>query len=204
MLRSITLPAAALLLVAGAGVVGAQSPFGVEVRGGAAFPTSDLGASSLKTGGGLEFTASYRVQPHVHAYVGWDWHRLATRDAFQGDHFDVEDTGYAVGLQFRHPLAGAVAGWARAGGIYNHIELENRAGSIVDDSGHELGWEAGGGLHVPIGTHLALTPGVRYRTFSATIDAGGGPVPVDLRYVAAEIGLSWSFGEAAATAANKR
>lgn len=140
----------------------------------------------------------------MHAYLGWDWHRLATRDAFQGDDVDVEDTGYAFGLQFRHPLVGAVGGWARAGGIYNPSELENRAASTVADSRHELGWEAGGGLHIPLGTHLALTPGVRYRTFSAKIDAGGGRVPVDLRYVAAEIGLSWCFGEAAATAANKR
>jgi len=98
----------------------------------------------------------------------------------------------------------STAGWLRAGGLYDHAEIENTAGDIVADSGHEFGWEAGAGLSVPIGERLALAPGVRYRTFSANVDVGEGTTSVDLTYVAVEVGLSWSFGGNAVTTAIKR
>jgi hypothetical protein len=60
-------------------------------------------------------------------------------------------------------------------------------------------------LSFSTGQRLALTPGVRYRTFSGKVDIDGeGSVPVDLTYVAVELGLSWSFGGKVATTAIKR
>ena len=194
----------ALFLVAGAGAVQAQSRFSVELRGGAAWPTADVGDATLETGGGFGFNAGFRLQPHLGVYAGWDWHRFVTDEPFSGGNYDIEDTGYVFGLQFRHPITSRVGGWLRGGGIYNHIELEDDAGSIIADSGHELGWEAGGGMLFPIGERFVLTPGVRYRTFSATLDAGDGDVPVDLSYIAAEIGLTYSFGGRTLSAARSR
>ena len=51
MRRFITASAVALMLL-GAGAVEAQLPIELELRGGAAFPTQDLGDAELKTGGG--------------------------------------------------------------------------------------------------------------------------------------------------------
>ena len=193
MSRSITFTVA-LVLAAGAGGAQAQGPIALELRGGGAIPTADLGETSLGVGFGFGIAGSYRLLPHLGAYVGWDWHRFATDEALLGNDYDVEDTGYAFGMQFQHPMVRGIEGWARAGGLYNHIELENDAGSIVADSGHELGWELGGGFSIPLGQRLALTPGARYRTFSATLEVDQVEVPVDLSYVALEVGLTWTFG----------
>jgi opacity protein-like surface antigen len=80
------------------------------------------------------------------------------------------------------------------GGIYNHIELEAEDGDLVADSGHELGWEAGAGFAIPLGQRFAVTPGVRYRTFSAQLDLGDGRMDVDLSYVVIDVGMSYAFG----------
>lgn len=72
----------------------------------------------------------YRVQPHLSVYAWLDWHRFTADASFAGSNNDFEETGYAVGLQFEHPIARSksVALQLRAGGIYNHIEVENTAG----------------------------------------------------------------------------
>lgn len=40
----------------------------------------------------------------------------------------VEDTGYVLGLMFRHPMLNRIEGWARAGAIYSHMEVVCCAG----------------------------------------------------------------------------
>ncbi len=69
---------------------------------------------------------------------------------------DFEETGYTFGLQFIHPLGTSekISYLIRAGGIYNHIEVENSAGDITADSGHGLGWEIGAGVQVYFGKQL--------------------------------------------------
>jgi hypothetical protein len=202
MFRSMVITA--VLLAVGGATVQAQGPVALELRGGAAFPTADLGEASLKTGGGLELTALLRVMPYVHAYAGWDYFSFVMDETLGGTKYDVDATGYAFGLQFRHPVGTSAGLWLRAGGLYDHIELENTAGDIVADSGHELGWEVGGGVSVPVGGRVTLTPGVRYRSLSADLEVGQVTVPVDLRYVAAEIGVTYTFGARRTVAAARR
>jgi opacity protein-like surface antigen len=108
--------------------------------------------------------------------------------------YDVEHNGYAFGLQFQHPLYRRTGYWVRAGGLYTHIGLEDDDGGLAGDTDHEFGWEAGGGLRVPLSERFALMPGVRYRALSADLRVGDTTTPVDLSYVALEIGLQFSFG----------
>lgn len=185
---------AALLLAFGAGAVQAQERVSLELRGGAAIPTADLGDAALNPGAGIGFNLAVRFLPHMHAYGGWDWVRLTTDEPFAGSDFDVENTGYAFGLQFRHPMFRNVSGWLRAGGLYKHIELENDALTDAIDSGHELGWEAGGGLSIPLTDRLAVTPGLRYRTFSADVEVNNVSIPVDMSWLGIEIGLNYTLG----------
>lgn len=191
MKRSLIL--ASLVLLSAAATARAQTPFAVEVRAGGAFPTQDLDETALKTGMGAAATLSFAVMPHIRIYGGWDYFQMQTDGAFAGAEFDVVDTGYEFGLQFQHPMLNRMDGWIRLGGLYNHIELEDDDG-VVADSGHELGFDVGAGLRVPLTEKLALTPGVRYRGYGADLEVGGQTIPVDLNYVAAELGLSWSFG----------
>lgn len=199
-----TIGVATLLLAVSAASAQAQRPFALELRGGAAFPTEDFGPATLKTGGGFGGTLNYLIVPHTGFYVGWDWHRMVTDRALAGNDYDVESTGYAFGLQFRHPIAEPFGIWLRGGGLYTHIELENNAGDIVDDSGHELGWEIGGGATLALSDRWILTPGVRYRSFSADVTPGQQPIAVDLSFVTAEIGLAWTFGRPKTVAARTR
>jgi hypothetical protein len=201
MFRNIVV-AAALLAVATT-TTQAQERVELELRAGGAFPTADMGNASLKPGAGGEFLASYRLLPHLHVYAGWDYYQMKTDTPLYGSNYDVENTGYAFGMKFRHPMLNDVGGWVRAGGIYSHIELES-GDNIIADSGHELGWEVGGGLHVPVGTSFAITPGVRYRALSGEVTLAQVVRPVDLNFIAAEIGVTYTFGGGRSAVARTR
>lgn len=190
---------AALAVALSARAALAQSPWSLELNGDAAFPTRTLAGADLRTGGGFGVNARYRVLEHLAVYAGWDWHLQQTRQLVVGQTIDANDTGYSVGLRFEHPLrgerlgAGIPAVWLRAGALAAHIELENAAGTLVEDTGHGLGWEAGAGLSVPLGARLALTPGVRYRSLTRDLTLGGAPRTATLAYTTAGIGLAYTF-----------
>lgn len=173
----------------------AQQRFAFELRGGAALPTQDIGSDDLETGFGFEGTLRYRFLPHFGVYAGWDWMHFNPETSFAGADIDFEETGYAFGVRFEHPFGeGApLAGWIRAGGTYDHLELEDAAGDIIADSGHGLGFEAGAGVVLDVGDRLSLTPGVRYRALSRDVEIGTATTEVDLRYVALEVGLVVHF-----------
>jgi opacity protein-like surface antigen len=79
---------------------------------------------------------------------------------------DAEDIGYAFGLRFFAPSLGPVTPWIRAGGVYDHVELEGDNNGDALSSDHTLGWEAGAGAASALGGRWSLLPGVRYRSFS--------------------------------------
>lgn len=170
----------------------AQGPWSLELRGGAALPTADLGESELDTGYGFELTGAYRFMPHLEAYAGWDWMHFAT----SGDapNQDVEETGYALGLRFLHPIGQGRFSWfARAGATINHLEVEDSGGEIVADSKHGLGWECGLGAGIAFDPAWLITPGVRYRSTTRDLDSSGESTSVSLRYLAVEVGVTRRF-----------
>jgi hypothetical protein len=172
----------------------AQGRFGVEVSGASEFATQDLGSADLGMGLGLEATLTYRIQPHLSAYAGWGWHRFSTDGLPAGPDGSAEETGYTVGLQFAHPFGSSGLGYyVAAGGVYDHIEMENAAGDTVGDTGHGLGWQAGAGLVVPLSSRVSLTPGVRFRSLSRELDADGVTTDMDLRYVSGRVGVAATF-----------
>jgi opacity protein-like surface antigen len=192
--RSFAAVLGAALVCAAPATARAQQDWSLEFRGGVAFPTQDLGDADLDTGLGLEGSLARRVMPHLWAYAGWDWFHFDGGQVLAGPGLDVEETGYAFGLRFEHPVARSrVAVLVRAGGTYDHIELENDAGDSFGDSGHDLGWEVGGGIVVPIGDAWRLTPGIRYRSLSTSVDVLEVPVDLDLSYVAVDVGVAWRF-----------
>jgi hypothetical protein len=186
--------AIAALLTASATALQAQETgtFSLELRGGAGLPTKDLGTADLNTGVNLEFTANVQVMPHLALYAGWDWANFALKQDI-GDYADVEDTGYAFGARFFAPSLGPVTPWLRAGGVYDHIELEGDDDDVdILSADHTLGWEAGAGAAIALGSSWSLTPGVRYRTFSPELDELDGEV--DMSYLTIDIGISKTFG----------
>lgn len=190
------------LMIAGFALIVAAAPaeaqdrrWGVELRGGAAFPTEDIGADDLGTGVSLDATFSYQFTTRVGAYAGWGWAHFNPETSFAGSDIDFEETGYVFGLRFQQPFSegGPVSGWLRAGGTVVHLELEDDEGDLVADSGHGLGFEAAAGVAIGLGERWSLTPGVRYSLVSREVEIGPTTTDIDLRYLTLDMGLAWSF-----------
>lgn len=185
-----------LALVVGVPTSSAQSRWQFELRPGVAIPTQDLADASLQTGLGFEGTIGYRLMPHLAVYGGWDWHHFNAKQSFAGADMDFEETGYAFGLRFQHPLRGETGGVAfqlRAGGTVNHIEVEDNDGELVVDTDHGLGFDLGVGLALRAGSGWELVPGVRYRSLKRDFVIGTTTTPGTLSYLALEVGFAKRF-----------
>ena len=184
---------AVILLLISSAVI-AQKKWSVELRPGVNFATAKLADADLKTGFGFEGAFAYKFMPHLAAYAGWSWNKFAANKSFAGNNVDFEETGYSFGLQFIHPIKKSkISYMIKGGGTYNHIETENSEGKIINDTGHGLGWQVGGGMTILIGKRWLLIPEVRYRSLSRDIKIGDGTTPVDLNYISTGIGISYSF-----------
>jgi len=169
-------------------------PFSFNFSTGASFASGTLGDADAGTGFGFEGSFAYRFMPHLAAYAGWGWTKFPVEVSFAGAEMDFEETGYTFGLQFVHPLGVSTLSYViKAGGIYNHIEIENTKGDITADSKHGLGWRVEGGIDIPLSGRVHLNPAVRYSSLSRPITAGGGTTAVYLRYVSAAVGVTWTF-----------
>jgi hypothetical protein len=172
----------------------AQKRWSFDLRPGINFATKSLGDANLKTGFGGEGTFAYRFMPHLGVYAGWSWNKFSANQSFAGSNMDFEETGYCFGLQFIHPIQRSkVSYMVKGGGTYNHIETENSAGDIIDDTGHGFGWQLGVGAAIPLGQRFSLVPEVRYRSLARDITISNIKTPVNLNYVSAGVGLSFFF-----------
>lgn len=171
-----------------------QDRVSLEFSPGVAVATSDLGDADLGIGFGFEALLAYRVMPHLTAYGGWGWHHFGSEDGFGGADLDVEETGYTFGFRFIHPLMNrAPRVLLGAGAVYNHIELENDDGDIVEDSGHGFGWQAEAGIAMNAARTWEIIPTIRYRALTREIETAGTSVDVDLNYVTFRVGVRKTF-----------
>lgn len=172
----------------------AQDKWGLEFRPGVNYATQDIADADLGLGFGAELTIAYRFMPHLAAYAGWSYNNFAADQSFAGADASFEETGYTFGLQFIHPIGESdIKYLVRAGGTYNHIEIENNSGDIIIDSGHGLGWQAEAGLVIPLNEKFSLLPSLRYRSLNRDIEIENVSTSVDLNYLSVGVGLSWSF-----------
>lgn len=174
--------------------ISAQSRWSVELRGGANFATKDLSDATLNTGFGFEGTAAFRFMPHLSAYGGWGWNQFSADKSFAGADIQFEETGYTFGLRFLHPFGASKLHYlVEGGGVANHIEIENKDGDIIADTGHGLGWQIGAGLGIPLSDRFRITPSIRYRSLSREFEINEVKTAVDLNYLSAGLGFAWLF-----------
>jgi hypothetical protein len=172
----------------------AQDKWSLEFRPGVDYATQDIADADLGIGFGAELSIAYRFTPHFAAYAGWSYNNFAVDQSFAGPDASFEETGYTFGLQFIHPIGESGLSYlVRAGGIYNHIEIENNDGDIIIDSGHGLGWQAEAGLVIPLSEKFSLLPSLRYRLLNRDIEIENVNTSVDLNYLSVGVGLSLSF-----------
>lgn len=176
----------------------AQEKWSLALRPSANFSTQDLRDATLKKGFGLEFTVSYNFIEHLGAYVGWGYNVFnSDNNSFAGTgDTDFNETGYSFGLQFIHPLgtSGKLSYLIKAGGVYNHIEVENNiVEAIIADSDRGLGWEVSTGLQLNLSDNWKLRPQLGYHSLSRNIQIGSTSTAVDLNYVTFGVGIAKIF-----------
>lgn len=172
----------------------AQDKWSLELRPGINYATKDISDADLGLGFGGELAVAYRFMPHLAVYAGWSYNNFAVDQSFAGTNASFEETGYTFGLQFIHPIAESnISYLVRAGGTYNHIEIENNDGEITIDSGHGLGWQAEAGLVILLSEKFSLLSSLRYRSLNRDIEIENVSTSVNLNYLSVGVGLSWSF-----------
>lgn len=171
-----------------------EKRFGFEFNGGASFATRELGGVDLKTGLGFEGLLHYRFMPHLGIYAGWGWNKFSAENTFAGDNVDFEETGYVIGLQFKHEISSSsISYYLRAAALYNHIELEIEDLDKMEDTGHGLGFQIACGVSIPIGSNWSLTPGLKFNALSREIKLNGISTPLDLNYLSVRLGIAKTF-----------
>ncbi len=142
-----------------------DSRFGIELDGGPSFSLQKWGGVDAKTGFGFEGTLHYRFYRHLGAYAGWGWNRFSSEDSFAGKKSDFEETGYVLGLQFRHSLGRSpLSYYVRAGALWDHLEIEDNGGELLDDTGHDWGYQVSAGVETPLGRAWSLGAGLKLNT----------------------------------------
>ncbi len=172
-----------------------QNPrWGFELNGGVSMATRTLSGSKLNVGGGFEASFQYRVLEHTGLYAGWGWNKFTADESFAGTNADFEETGYVFGLQFKHPVGTSPIAWyARLGGLYNHIEVENNKGDIIHDTGHGFGFQLAGGVDIPLGKNWSLTPGVKFNSINRDLENVEAVDNLQLNYLQVRAGLVKMF-----------
>ena len=167
--------------------------FAFEINGGPSVPTKEF-VEGIRMGFGFECIFQYRLLPHTGIYGGWGANWLSTESTNSENNMDYEETGYVLGLDFRHPIGDSkLSYYIRAGALYNHIETENDEGDIINDTKHGPGFQLAGGLDFNLGNNWSLTPGIKFNYLSRDTEYEGTPTQLDYQYISLRIGLAKKF-----------
>jgi len=171
-----------------------EKRFGFELNSGVSLATKKIDNASLNTGYGFEGIFHYRFMPHLGVYAGWGLNSFGSDNSFAGKDVCFEETGYVIGLNFKHPIGSSkLAYYLRAGALYNHIETENSDGDIINDSKHGFGYQLAGGIAVNLGKNWSFTPGIRFNSLSRDTKFEGTSKKLDYQYISARIGFAKRF-----------
>ena len=171
-----------------------EKRFGVELSGGASVATRKLDDATLNPGLGFEGILHYRFLKHTGIYVGWGWNRFGADESFAGNDVCFEETGYVFGLQYKHTIGSTpLSYYLRAGGLYNHIEIENADGDIIGDTEHGIGLQLAAGIDYPLGKNWSITPGLKFNALARDVEMNSSTTPLDYNYLQLRIGILKRF-----------
>jgi len=171
-----------------------MKPFAFELNGGASMAVKNLSGTNLQPGFGFEGVFTWNFMQHTGIYAGWGWNKLSAESSFAGNDVCFEETGYIIGLQFKHYLKnGKMAYYLRAGALYNHLELENSEGLITADTGHGMGVQFAGGIDIPIGSDWHVVPGIKFNSLKRNMLLEGQTYRLKQNYLSVRVGIQKSF-----------
>jgi hypothetical protein len=173
------------------------APVSFEARGGVALPVSDFN-DGASTGWSIGGAVVYRLSSIVSVYGGYDRYSFSTDSAGLEEGLDasITDTGFRGGVRLNVPLAmGGVSPYLEGGVLAGNtaVHVGDGSGTVSVNSDFSAGFEVGGGVAVPLTTHLSLTPGARfrYRRAQFTDPNGDSSGTVTAQYVAIDLGVSF-------------
>jgi opacity protein-like surface antigen len=173
-----------------------EARFGVELSGGASLALKKLDGAKLKVGAGFEGTLHYRFYQNFGAYAGWGWNRFSAENSFAGKNGDFEETGYVFGLQFKRAIGNSpLLYYVRAGGVWNHIEIEDSKGDLIKDTKHGLGYQLAGGVYIPVGKGWSANAGVKFSSLNRqNIEfSDNAKRSLDLKHLQLRVGITKMF-----------
>ncbi|HYW10814.1 MAG TPA: outer membrane beta-barrel protein [Longimicrobium sp.] len=211
-MRTLLMLSAALLLAAPA-VAAQTSPFSLEVRGRAAFPTGDFGEEEdgigVKTGWGGTVEGLYQATPLLGVYAGYGYTRFPTdlgelEELLDDASIDITDAGFDAGARITLPVLNGGA-FVRGGLVYHRaaVDLSEELQEFFEavepafneddlESGWSLGYQLGAGALVPLGQRLSASVGAAYTRYEPEFEDGSTTeVSSDgaLSYASVEVGL---------------
>ncbi|MBK9290441.1 MAG: porin family protein [Bacteroidetes bacterium] len=168
--------------------------FGFELNTGASVSTAKPGNATLNPGFGFEGLLSYEIIPQFGLYGGWGYNRFGADESFAGNEVSFEETGYILGLQFRQSLGNTP--WSlivKGAGLYNHIEIENKEGELVGDTGHGFGFQAAAGMNYALGKNWSLAPGIKFNFLDRDVEVEGVNTNLKHHYLSLRLGIVKKF-----------
>ncbi|MDB4950814.1 MAG: outer membrane protein beta-barrel protein [Gemmatimonadetes bacterium] len=187
---------AALAAAAVAGRASAQipvpniTPFSVEVRAGAAVPTSDFKKDlDLSTGYTVSGNVTYHAMPLLGIYAGYSYDKYKSPGLsdLAGATVHVVDRGFNAGVRLGIPTPLIpIDPYVKAGVLVGHtIRLESGS-DHSDNVDGKVGFEVGAGVGFTLGPKISVTPGVTFQSYSLK-DSTSGDTKV--QSVKADIGI---------------
>lgn len=181
------LAAAFALACAVAVAPSAHAQLALEARGGIVTPQDAFTDDVVADGGySTEVSLTVGFMPFLGVYGAWQQAKFDREDDSESI---VRDQGWAVGVRVSVPVPVVpIDPWIRAGLVTHEIE----AGGLEGGGDRGLGLEVAGGLRVPLGSRVALTPGVgwtRYAFDDETVADG----EVNVQYLRVDVGLRFGF-----------
>ncbi len=174
--------------------VNAQEKWSVEFRPGLNFPTNDVDNTDTKIGFGFELTGAYKIMPHFAVYAGWGLNQFKGNDKLTDKDVTFKETGYTFGVEIARRIGISSFSYvARAGAVYNHIEMENNADAIIADTDFGFGWQVAAGVNYEIVPNLSLRPMLRYRSLSGDVEISNMEMELKLNYISFGIGMALDF-----------
>ncbi len=172
----------------------AQEKWSLDFRPGLSFPTNDMANIDSKIGYGMEFTAAYKIMPHLAIYGGWGWNEFKGENNDSGENLIFQEAGYTFGFQIvRNIGTSPFSYFGSAGATYSHLKMENNAIGKTKDSGYGFGWQLALGIDYEFVSNLSLRPTLRYRSLKRNVDIDNLSEEWKLKYISFGIGVIYNF-----------
>lgn len=146
-----------------------STPLSIEIRGGAALPMGDLSdddEGGAETGYTFGANATFQATPMLGIYAGWTRSSFGVEDA---EDVSIRDQGFEAGVKAM--FGGGtmpVSPFVKGGVLFHTLSVAGEGEGVEAEveSDNAIGFEVGGGVAIPLGQRMSVTPALTYSKFS--------------------------------------